>query len=382
MPNRSYLRGKPSLPTHVRDYNRRAVLQRVFSNGPISRAELAREIGLTKVTISALVSDLVDEGILTELGPDTRPGTPGKRPTLLSLSDNQRIVAVDLTRDGTLSGSITSLTGETILRTQPTRSLPVGDDGVTALTEFCQELIKLAEVPVLGVGVSSPGIITREGTVARCPKRGWYDVDLQELLSDKLALPVVVANDANLAALGEFAFGESAGANVLSIMVGDGIGAGLVIDGAMVLGQTNSAGEIAHITATSYQDHDAPWPEPPLCDCGRRGCIEMLLSEPELRAAIAPLEEDQQQAYLAAVGKRLGTILAPSVALLNLSDVILAGPADLLTESLLDATRAAISDNVWPSMNLIPTVRASQLDDRAPLVGAAVLVMSSLLGIP
>lgn len=378
---RPFNRATPSLPTHARDYNRAAVLQRVFRQGPMSRADLAREIGLTKVTVSALVADLLDEGLLAETGQDVRPGKPGKRPTMLVLcEDRRRIVAVDLTRDGRLAGAIMTLTGERIERRQRTEPLALGDEGVEELAQFCADLIADAEVPVIGVGVSSPGVVTADGTIIRAPKRGWHNLPLQDMLAARLGLPVTVANDANCASLGEFAFGETRGDVVLSVLVGDGMGAGLSISGSLVLGSASAAGEIAHVTAT--REPDDVLGDPLLCACGRFGCLETLLSESELRRALAGREPASRAAYLTAVGTRLGRVLAPCVALLDLSDIVVSGPADLFEGPLIDAATTAIGDNVWSGMNTIPAVGLSQLDDRAPLIGASVLVLSNVLGIP
>ena len=379
---RTFHRGELSLPTHVRDFNRAAVLQRLFRGGPMSRADLARQIGLTKVTVSALIAGLVEEGVVRELGPDSRPGTPGKRGTLVALCEDQRrIVAVDLTRDGHLSGATMTLTGESMDHSRLDDLLPLGDEGVDELTRFCRTLIDVSQVPVLGVGVSTPGVVTGDGVILRAPKREWFGLDLQHVLGERLGLPVTVANDANCAALGEFAFGETDGDSVLSILVGDGIGAGLVVAGSLVHGSSSAAGEIAHITATTAGD-GAPWGEPQTCVCGRRGCLETLLSEPLLREAIAGLSPAERTAWLTAVGERLGAVLAPVAALLDLSDIVIAGPEDLLAGPVVEAARAALTARIWPAMNHVPTLGLSRLEDRAPLVGAGVLVLSSTLGIP
>lgn len=371
-----------SLPQHVRDYNRASLLQRLFRQGPLSRADLAREIGLTKVTVSNLVAELIDEAILVDIGPDDRPGVPGKRPTLLRIcEDGRNIVAVDLTREGHLSGAVMTLTGESMDRRRHDQPLQSGDEGVDELTRFCEGLIAASAAKVLGVGVASPGVISPTGTIVRAPKRGWFDLPLQDILAERLGLPVSVANDASSSALGEFAFGATSGSHVLSVLVGDGIGAGLVIDGQLVHGFGGAAGEIAHITATVDGD-GSPWGTPSMCVCGRLGCLGMLLSEPELRAALAPLDDTARRAWLSAVGSRLGEVLAPVVAVLDLSDIVLAGPRDLLEGPLMMAAQESLQQRVWPSMNPIPRFAVSALEDRAPLVGAGVLVLSHTLGIP
>lgn len=348
----------------------------------MSRADLAREIGLTKVTVSAVVAELIDEGIIIDIGPDDRPGVPGKRPTLLTLcEDHRRIVAVDLTREGRLSGAVMTLTGESMDRRRLETLLCLGPEGVDELTNFCQELIAASATPVLGVGVATPGLVSPDNNTVRAPKRGWSDLPLEGILTERLNLPVAVGNDANCAALGEFAFGATEGSYVLSILVGDGVGAGLVVDGSIVPGPKGGAGEVAHVTATVNGD-GAPWGTPTTCVCGRSGCLGTLLSEPELREALKGLDEAASKAWLRAVGQRLGAILAPIVAVLDLSDIVLAGPTDLLDGPLLEAAHDSLRERVWPSMNPIPRLAMSAIEDRAPLVGAGVLVLSRTLGIP
>lgn len=379
---RSFQRGELSLPSHVRDFNRAAVLQRLFRQGPLSRADLARQIGLTKVTISALVSALVAEGVLEEGEAHLRPGVPGKRPTMVAISETQRrIVAVDIARDGRLIGATMTLTGEFVDQLRVDEPLPPGDAGVDRLTEFSRSLTDLAGMPVIGFGISAPGVVTLDGKVLRALKLGWHDLDLQGILSARLGLPVTVANDANCACLGEYAFSETEGHSVLTLLVGDGIGGGLVLGGALALGAKSAAGEIAHLPATTRGD-GGPWGEPVTCICGRVGCLETLLSESTLRSSVDGLEPQQRTQWLTEVGKRLGSVLAPITAALDLSDIALAGPPDLLEGPLIDSTRETLDQALWSEINNAPRLRVSQLKDRAPLVGAGALILSSTLGIP
>lgn len=384
---RSVQRGKLSLPSQVRDFNRAAVMQQLFRQGPMSRAELARRIGLTKVTISAQVAGLVESGVLEEGIADERPGIPGKRPTLLSISETQRrIIAVDIAPGGQLFGATMSLTGAFVDQLRVESPLPAGDAGVEGLIEFCRSLMEISDAPVIGVGVSAPGVVNADGRVVHALKLGWHDLDLQRILTGRLDLPVTVANDANCACLGEYAFGETDGDSVLTLLIGDGsvgggIGGGLVLDGMIIHGARNAAGEFAHLAATTAGD-GAPWAEPADCICGRTGCLETLLSESVLRNEVGKLPEPDRTRWLEAIGQRLGTLLGPIATALDLSDISIAGPADLLEGPLLDGTREALGAAMWAEINHLPTLRVSHLGERAPLVGAGALILSSLLGIP
>ena len=364
-------------PTEARAHNRAVVLQHLFQSGPESRAELARTTGLTRVTMSVLVEDLLNEGLVVELGTEDRPGKVGKRATLVGLSEETwQIVAINLTNDGVLSGAILTLGGRIVHRLREEGVLPRGAAGIDAITEFCQRVTNAADCQILGVGVSSPGIITPEGTVEQTPNRGWYNVPLARLLEKKLSLPVRVANDANCAALAEYTFGGARGEGLLRIVIGHGVGAGIVAAGALMQGGENAAGEIGHVTIMDDRDGpDSPLGPAQLCACGRYGCLETVLSEPALRRV------GDAVTTLTAIGTRLGILLAPIVATLNISEVIVSGPNELLEGPLLSATDTTIRERTLPRSHRSLRVRLSTLGHDGPLQGAAVLVLSGRLGI-
>ncbi len=368
-------------PTEARAHNRAVVLQHLFQSGPESRAELARTTGLTRVTMSALVEDLMNEGLVIELGREDRPGKVGKRATLVGLSEETwQIAAINLTNDGVLSGAILTLGGRIVHRLQEQSALPQGNAGIDALTSFCHKVTDTADCQILGVGVSSPGIITPDGTVEQAPNRGWYGVPLAQILEERLSLPVHVANDANCAALAEYTFGGAQGDGLLRIVIGHGVGAGIVAAGALMQGSENAAGEIGHVTIVDDRDGpDSPLGPAQLCACGRRGCLETVLSEPALRKVITA--SDTPEPTLTAIGTRLGILLAPIVATLNISEVIVSGPDELLEGPLLSAADTTIRERTLPRSHRSLRVRLSTLGHDGPLQGAAVLVLSGRLGI-
>jgi predicted NBD/HSP70 family sugar kinase len=371
------------LPEHARAHNRSMVLQHLFHSGPGSRADLARATGLTRVTVSDLVASLLAEGLVSELGPSAE-GKVGKPGTLVGLrTDAHQIVAVDLADDERMHGAVLGLSGTVKER----RSAPVhgltGEAAVEALLALCRDLVAAATCPVLGIGVGSPGVIDVDGTVVEAPNRGWYELPLAARLSAALGLPVHVANDANTAALGEFTYGGASGRGLLVLTVGGGVGAGLVVDGALVQGHRHAAGELGHVTAVDERDDldGAPLGPPQPCACGRRGCLETVLSVPALRRRIDGLDARAADAALASVGRRLGVVLAPVVSALDLAEIVFSGPPELLDGPLREAALAALRERTMPVISGDLELRMTSLGEDGALSGAAVLVLSGQLGV-
>jgi len=359
------------LPEHARAHNRALVLQHLFHEGPTSRADLARATSLTRVTISDLVTVLMAEGLVEELG--VQPGRRVGKPAILvgMRTGAYQIVAVDLSDDAVMRGAVLTLTGEVVHR----RSLPVegrtGAELVDLLTRFGRGLLANATRPVIGVGVGSPGIVDGSGHVVEAPNREWFDVPLAAVLSERLGLPVHVANDANSAALGEYTYGGAAG-SMLVLTVGQGVGAGVMVDGARVHGSRDAAGELGHVTVVEDGEE---------CACGRRGCLETVLSVPALRRAVAGLDPAATDAALAGVGRTLGAALAPVVSALDLAEVLLSGPPDLLDGTLRHTALETVRARTMPAVTADLRLRMATLDEDVVLAGAAVLVLAAQLGV-
>ncbi|MFJ4106095.1 ROK family transcriptional regulator [Oerskovia enterophila] len=360
------------LPEHARAHNRSLVLQHLFHEGPTSRADLARATSLTRVTISDLVAVLIAEGLVEELG--IRPGQRVGKPAILigMRTSAYQIVSVDLTDDALMRGAVMSLTGDFVVRQSLAIEGRAGVELVDLLTRFCRGLIAVATRPVLGVGIGSPGVVDTAGRVIEAPNRRWYDVPLAEQLAESLALPVHVANDANIAALGEFTFGGADGTGLMVLTVGEGVGAGIMLDGSRVRGAVDAAGELGHVTVV---DDGLP------CACGRTGCLETILSVPALRRAVEGLDKEASDAVLASVGRLLGIALAPVVSALNLGEILISGPADLLDGPLRDAAIDTINARTMPAINAGLELRMASLDEDVVLAGAAVLILSGQLGV-
>jgi len=371
-PRRRAHRASKVLPEHARAHNRALVLQTLFHRGAMSRADLSRETGLTRVTISDLVAELITDGLIAEKGM-REASRPGKPAMLVDLDHNgHRIVSLDLSGATALTGGLLTLDGTIVVR----RRIPhPGADGdvVGAIVAFTRELVGDAHAPILGIGVGTPGIVDDAGVVLTAPNLGLADFDLQGALHDALGLPVVVANDANAAVLAEYTFG-AAGDDVILVKVDRGVGSGLLSGGRPMLGSRFAAGEIGHVTVATDGG--------PRCSCGKVGCLEAWISVPSLTARLAQAADERaRDGVLRDAGERLGIALAPVVGALDLSEVVLSGPAELLDGPLAAAAAETLRTRTLAKVHEGIRVRMTEQGQDIVLRGAAVMVLSRQLGV-
>ncbi|BDV29933.1 ROK family transcriptional regulator [Microbacterium terricola] len=369
---RTLRQGRKVLPEHARGHNRSLVLQTLFHGGAMSRADLSRETGLTRVTISDLVAELIVDGFVTELGVREVSG-PGKPAILVDLDrDGHRIVGLDLSGSDTFVGGILTLDGDIVVR----REVPVPastDEIVDTVIALARELVDDAHAPVLGIGVGTPGVVGERGIILTAPNLGWVGFDLEGALSAALGLPVLVANDANAAVLAEYTFG-GAGDDVLLVKVGRGVGSGLLAGGQPMRGAHFAAGEIGHVTVGTDGG--------PRCACGKVGCLEAWLAVPALTARLAAASADaEREGILRDAGERLGIALAPIVGVLDVSEIVLSGPPELLDGPLAQATAETLRARTLAEFHDGVRVRLTEQSEDIVLRGAAVMVLSGQLGV-
>jgi predicted NBD/HSP70 family sugar kinase len=360
-------RGAPrrkAVPGDTRLHNRSLVLRTIFRSGPLSRADLARSTHLTRAATSELAAELLAEGLVEELGTRSDQGV-GKPATLLGLVPDARLtVTLDLSDDARFRAALVDLGGKVLDRRAAARDGRRGESALELAAELCVDLAATAARPLLGVGVGSPGVVDPAGIILEAPNLGWHGVDLSAHLAQAIPVPVHVANDANAAALGELGLGGPAERSLLLVKIGHGVGAGLVLDGHLVVGDRFAAGEIGHVVV---DPGGAP------CACGRIGCLETAVAAPRLRRA----DDGERQAG----GRRLGEALAPVVSALNLREIVLSGPLDLLDESFRAAALDAIRERTMPAVGDYVDIRLSSLGEDDVLLGAAMLVLDRELGV-
>jgi N-acetylglucosamine repressor len=393
----------PAKATHAqtRQHNHRLVLRTVYDFGPISRADVARSTGLTRTTVSDVVGDLLGDGMVEEVG--RGPSSGGKAPILLSIvGDARHVIGLDL-GEVTFAGALVNLRGE-IRRVV---ELPVdgrnGDDALAIVFRLVDELIAEAASPPLGIGVGTPGLVdTRTGTIRWAVNLDWQDLPLGGLLTERYGLPVNVANDSQAAALAEYTFGADSRRmpNLITIKVGRGIGAGLVLNGSLFQGDGFGAGEIGHVAVV---DDGAA------CRCGRFGCLETVASSPAIAARAGALAvelgtplatrsgagelalDDVIRAFDAGdpaartaaleAARYLGQAIAALIGALNIGRIVLDGPVTAFGDDWL----ATIADEARRrSLGLLSRdteIAFGRLTPNVVVLGASALLITRELGL-
>lgn len=356
-----------ALPKSVRHHNRAILLRLLYPDVSMTRADLARASGLTRVAISDIVAELLDEHLLMEVGYSKTDG-PGKRGRLLRINpDGRSILALDLSAPYVFRGAVLNLTGQVVAREE----IPLIADSKAPLDlvgELTSSLMERASHPIMGIGVSSPGIVGPEGVVDNATNLGWFQTDLRGYLHEKTGLGVTVNNDANNEVLAERQFG-SGQSDLLLVHLGDGLGAGLLVSGELVTGCNRAAGEIGHVVVD---------PSGPRCRCGKRGCLETLISVPKLTAAMDK-DPENLAGILSQAGELLGRALIMPTGLMDIPRVAVLGDSRVVNRIFLSAMEKTMNDALAANFRRPLVVDRSTLGEDAALLGACATVVADLI---
>ena len=371
--------GAPVRQSSVRAHNLALVLRTVANSAnPPSRAATATLTGLTRATVSALVDDLIAGGLLTELEPAPRAGAGRPAAGLALAPDGPAGLGLEINVDY-LAACVVDLRGNLRHRVveHADQRLSPAPTALSRLARLANEARELAgDLPLAGAALAVPGLVAADGVVRVAPNLGWQEVDATALLAAELDLPIVVDNEANLAALSEL--GAAGGSPSFVYVSGEiGIGAGIVLDGTLCRGVRGWSGEIGHVPVH---------PDGLLCRCGARGCLEQYAGqEAILRAAgVTSLDQlgDGTAAALHDAGSALGIALSTVVNLLDIDTVVLGGSYSPLLPWLRGGIEAELRRRVLTA-DLAPTdLRAAALGPDAAMRGAADAVVRAVRADP
>jgi predicted NBD/HSP70 family sugar kinase len=382
----------------LRESNRMALARAIQRTPGLSRAELAKETGLTKSTVSLLVQDLIDEGWLRETGVQAT-GSIGRRPTPLFL-DGVRLAMIGAevsVESASISALTVSLTGDVI--NGASEPLPSTQPAavIDRLAQLIASLVAQAQADgrrLLGIGVGVPGaVLDKQGVVKLAPNFPWRDVAFQSDLAQQLAsigvagLRVQVQNDYDVAALSEYEFGADPVPDPLIYLgLGVGVGAGIIVRDRLFLGAEGFAGEVGHSILQL---------EGPVCSCGRKGCAETFIGQKAISTQIFGhageimpvatmrhlLERNDEAAILAVrrAGHYLGVLIQNLWTCFNPARIVLGGPLCELGATILDAARSCLERYAADCGLQLPEIKLSRFGSRSVAVGAAALVKHVLL---
>jgi glucokinase len=373
----------------MREINRSAILEIIRRESPISRTAIAEHLDVSLPTVMRIVDELVEEGFVRPQG-STEWSGGRRRPLLEFNAESYVVIGIDM--GGTkMYGAISDLGGNILDEVDITRQATSGEENYTLLTELIDTLLtnpKLENRRVRGIGVGAPGITRHEeGIVKWAYSLNWRDFPLKARLTKQYKLPITVDNDVNLAAMGELWFGAGQDTqNMILITIGSGIGAGIIIDGALYRGWSESSGEIGNFIpgreflGKNYQDFGALETVASGIGIVERACANQR-SEGEASGEISLTVDDvfnaasQGQAWAVSVIDEAVDYLAVAIANLTVSFdpelIVLGGSispfADMLVGPILRRIKGVIPT--------LPKLVVSNLGLRAGVMGAITNVL-------
>ncbi len=374
----------------IREINQAIVLDAVRTHGALSRTEVAARTNLSQPTVSGIVGEMIEAGLLYEQS--TGVSTGGRRPIYVAFNERAAYaVGVKLTEQ-TAIAVLTDLNASVIAQHQA--QIPNHTPAAVADTigEVVQTLRQAAdEQPILGVGLGMAGVMDYRREVVRyATYYGWENLPLAQMLEERLDLPVILDNDVNALAVAEHWFGAGRGvADFLALSIGRGVGLGMILNGRLYRGSAGGAGEFGHTVVE---------PDGPRCACGKCGCLEALISDGALAQRASTLlsrplnieeavrlglqGQPQIKELFEQAAQILGIAVANLVNILNPALVIVGGEGMRASSLIMSSFRAALQAHSFGSLANDVRVVAEPWGDDAWARGAASLLLSEVFQPP
>jgi glucokinase-like ROK family protein len=385
----------------LREVNREQILRTILRNGPLARVDLAHLVGLTTAAISNITRELIEDGLLYEVG-TARGKRVGASAILLDMPEDTLTLGVVHQGVSALRIALSTLRGHLIARciiATPTAYAP--EWAATTIAHTLRNLIEqhgYQQSRLVGVGAGLVGLIDAQmGVVKRAPRLGWESVPLGALLAQELHCPVAIENNVRAMAFGEALLGEGRDKpDFAFVYVGTGIGSGLIINGRPYRGAYGGAGEIGHITIV---------PNGERCSCGNDGCLETIAAEPAIvrrmqthglvlnsaggtketvqaLATLARQGDSLAQSIVIECGESLGVALATLVDLFNPERIVLHGAIAEAGDIFFSSVARTLQQRAFSTRNEAVELVAPTFGIDAGLIGAAAIALDTLVLTP
>lgn len=370
----------PTPPGSARRFRSRAlVLSAAREHDAVTRAELETLTGLSRSAVADAVSDLLAQGLLGERAPGRGSGRGRPSALLAPRRPPGLVLGIDFGH-AHVAAALADTSGAVLAEER--RTADVDDRADTALavaTRLVRQLLRATghrAADVLAAAAGIPGPLDSETKQVRSPTilAGWVDVEPERELARRLGFPVSASNDADLGALGEGRYGAARGLrDYIYVKASHGIGAGLVLGGEVYRGAGGLAGEIGHTQIGEL----GGW-----CRCGNRGCLETVLSIPQIRARLDELDAGPTDPIAARIiieaGRTIGRVVADLCNCLNPAAVVIGGELVAHGDALAAGVRESIDRFAQPATSRMVQVRVAELGLRSELLGAIGLAIRAV----
>ncbi len=387
----------------LKEINKKNILKIVIDVGQISRIDISRQLKISRPTTSAYIGELIEEGLIEEIGKSDSTSSGGKKAVLLQFRVRAGYILGVMIGVKNIRIALTDL-GSNIIEIMkiPTEEWLGPDAVIDKLVKNIKEIIKKSRInkeEIIGIGIGATGLVdSMKGLVIFSPNlNGWNNIKLKEIIERKIGLPAFIENECRVQAIAEKKYGLAKNIkNFVCVETGTGIGTGVFIDNRLVSGDKGMAGEVGHIITNLAGNR--------ICHCGNTGCLETLCSTSYLLEDIADdikksgvssrksdnglKLEDIYDLYnqgdeIATVNieknaEYLGIGISNTIKMFNPELIIIHGEVIKFGEKYLKKVKESVSKNTFPKVKDDYNIQFSEMGDNVGVIGAASIVFNNI----
>ncbi len=387
----------------LKEINKKNILKIVIDAGQISRIDISRQLKISRPTTSAYIGELIEEGLIEEIGKSDSTSSGGKKAMLLQFRVRAGYILGVMIGVKNIRIALTDL-GSNIIEIIkiPTEEWLGPDVVIDKLVKNIKEIIKKFKInkeEIIGIGIGATGLVdSKKGLVIFSPNlNGWNNIKLKEIIEQKIGLPAFIENECRVQAIAEKKYGLAKNIkNFVCVETGTGIGTGVFIDNRLVSGDKGMAGEVGHIITNLAGNR--------VCHCGNTGCLETLCSTSYLLEDIADdikksstssgknksslKLEDLYNLYnqgnkIATINieknaEYLGIGISNTIKMFNPELIIIHGEVIKFGEKYLKKVKESVTKNTFPKVMDDYNIQFSEMGDNVGVIGAASIVFNDI----
>jgi len=395
--------GKEKNNISLKEINKKNILKIVIDTGPISRIDISRKLKISRPTTSAYISELIEEGLIEEVGKSNSTPSGGKKAVLLQFNVKAGYIIGVMIGVKTIRIALTDLGSNIVdIIKIPTEEWLGPDVVIDKLVKNLKKIINISRVnreEIIGIGIGATGLVdSRKGLVIFSPNLdGWSNIKLKEIIEEKIELPTFIENECRVQAIAEKKYGLAKNVNnFVCVETGIGIGTGVFIDNKLMVGNKGMAGEVGHIITNLAGERK--------CHCGNIGCLETLCSINSLMEDIKAdikksrkltdydsdkleiedlykLYESGDEIAIRNVEKNaeyLGIGISNTIKMFSPELIIIHGEAIKFGERYLNKVKDSVSKNTFPKVKDNYNIQFSKLGENVGIVGASSIVFDNI----